>query len=71
MTSIDTNELKSFFWGLQDYITQSFEVLDDRRFLSDEWTKPSDSPLQGYGRTMIIEDGKFFERGGVALSCNR
>ena len=68
MTSIDTNELKSFFWGLQDYITQSFEVLDNRRFLSDEWTKPSDSPLQGYGRTMIIEDGKFFERGGVAFS---
>jgi coproporphyrinogen III oxidase len=68
MKSIDITELKNFFWGLQDYISQSFETLEDRRFLSDIWTKPDDSPLQGTGRTMIIEDGQFFERGGVAFS---
>ena len=66
--SMQIKELKTFFWGLQDYITKSFEVLENQSFLSDEWQKPKDNPLQGYGLTMIIENGQFLERGGVAFS---
>jgi coproporphyrinogen III oxidase len=66
--SIQVSELKNFFWNLQDYICESFKDLEDHAFLSDPWQKPSDSPLQGYGRTRIIENGRFFERAGVAFS---
>ena len=66
--SIQVTELKHFFWNLQEYITQSFSELESQSFLSDEWEKPADSPLQGYGRTMIVENGHFFERAGVAFS---
>jgi coproporphyrinogen III oxidase len=66
--SIQVTELKHFFWNLQEYITQSFSKLESQSFLSDEWKKPADSPLQGYGRTMIVENGHFFERAGVAFS---
>jgi coproporphyrinogen III oxidase len=65
---IQIKELKDFFWGLQDQITQTFGEFDGHEFLADTWEKPSDSPLQGYGRTMIIENGAFLERGGVAFS---
>lgn len=62
------SELKHFFWGLQDEITNAFGELDGKSFLSDEWVKPADSPLQGNGRSMILEQGNFLERGGVAFS---
>lgn len=65
---IQVSELKNFFWGLQDFIAQSFKGLETHTFHSDEWQKPASSPLQGYGRTMIIENGSFFERAGVAFS---
>jgi coproporphyrinogen III oxidase len=65
---IQIKELKNFFWDLQTAITDTFGELDGQAFLSDEWEKPADSLLQGNGRTMIIENGGFFERGGVAFS---
>jgi coproporphyrinogen III oxidase len=66
--TIHIPELKDFFWGLQDKITKTFGDFDGSSFKVDEWLKPSDSSLQGYGRTMIIEQGQFLERGGVAFS---
>ncbi len=65
---VEIKVLKTFFWELQDQITKTFGEFDGKAFVSDEWTKPSDSPLQGSGRTMIIENGNFLERGGVAFS---
>jgi len=66
--SINTVELKNYFLGLQDRITQTFGEFDGKPFLNDEWVKPEDSPLQGSGRSRILENGDFFERAGVAFS---
>ncbi|HEU0197578.1 MAG TPA: oxygen-dependent coproporphyrinogen oxidase [Nevskiaceae bacterium] len=38
------------------------------RFRADAWHKPSDSPLQGQGLTLMLEDGAVFERGGIGFS---
>ena len=66
--AIQISILKGFFWDLQDHITQTVAQFDGKSFLNDEWAKPKDSPLQGYGRSMILENGHFLERGGVAFS---
>ena len=66
--TIEINELKKFFWELQNDITSKVGEFDGKSFITDEWTKPSYSPLQGNGRTMLIEKGNFLERGGVAFS---
>ncbi len=65
---LQINELKHFFWNLQENITQVFGAFDGQAFFADAWQKPKESPLQGNGRTMIIENGHFFERAGVAFS---
>ena len=67
-TTINVEELKNYFLSLQDTITSSIGELDGHSFINDEWTKPSDSPLQGSGRSRILENGNFLERGGVAFS---
>ncbi len=67
-TTINVEELKNYFLGLQDSITSSISELDGHSFINDEWTKPNDSPLQGSGRSRILENGNFLERGGVAFS---
>ena len=66
--SINTTDLKNYFLGLQEKITTAMGEFDGKAFLSDEWTKPEDSPLQGSGRSRILENGHFLERGGVAFS---
>ena len=68
MTTIDTQVLKNYFLGLQDSITSTFGEFDGKPFINDEWSKPADSPLQGSGRSRILENGNFLERGGVAFS---
>ena len=68
MTTIDTQVLKNYFLGLQDSITSTFGEFDGKPFINDEWSKPIDSPLQGSGRSRILENGNFLERGGVAFS---
>ena len=68
MTTIDTQVLKNYFLGLQDSITSTFGEFDGEPFINDEWSKPADSPLQGSGRSRILENGNFLERGGVAFS---
>lgn len=66
--SINTTELKNYFLGLQDQISSTMGEFDGKSFLNDEWVKPEDSPLQGSGRSRILENGNFLERGGVAFS---
>lgn len=65
---IDIKKLKQYFWGLQDQIAQTMGAFDGLPFNADEWSKPADSPLQGYGRSMILENGNILERAGVAFS---
>lgn len=62
------NVLFDYFSGLQSTILAGLEQLDASTFKRDAWQKDADSPLQGRGVTAIIENGSFFERGGVAFS---
>ncbi len=66
--TINKQELKNFFWGLQDEITKAVSAFDGNPFIEDIWEKPANSPLLGSGRSMILENGNFLERGGVAFS---
>ncbi len=61
---MDTALLKPYFTGLQDRIVDSLEKFDGKQFRRDEWTRPAG----GGGVTRVIEEGNFFERGGVAFS---
>lgn len=68
---IDTAVLKAYFTGLQTRIVDAVEVMEGNeggRFRSDPWHKEEGQTLGGSGRTCIIEEGRVFERGGVAFS---
>ena len=67
-TQIDIQTLKDYFWGLQDRITAAMSALDGKVFVADEWQKPEDSKLKGYGRTCILDNGNILEKGGVGFS---
>jgi len=71
---VDTQILRDFFSGLQQRIVTAAEALegtDGRRFRADPWSKPPGQALNGDGVTCIIEQGRLFERGGVAFSHMR
>ncbi len=61
---MDTLLLKPYFTNLQDRIVAALEKFDGKPFRRDEWTRPTG----GGGITRVIEEGNFFERGGVAFS---
>lgn len=68
--NIDSAAVKDYLLGLQARIVAGLEALDGNAFLLDEWRKADDdpSPLRGSGIGRVIEEGKFFERGGVNFS---
>ena len=54
------------FLKVQAEITSKLERFDaSRAFLVDDWTRDEG----GGGRTCVIEDGQFIEKGGVNVSC--
>nr|WP_222623088.1 oxygen-dependent coproporphyrinogen oxidase [Ramlibacter cellulosilyticus] len=53
---------------MQQRITDAFGAIDGQPFRADLWQKEPGEPLQGGGRTMILEGGKVFERAGCAFS---
>ncbi len=61
---IDIAAIKPWFTGLQNDIVTSLEAFDGAAFRSDGWERPGG----GGGLTRVIEDGTFFERGGVNFS---
>ena len=68
---IDTDSLRCYFTGLQTSIVGAVESLEGaqgKHFLVDAWEKEANQPLGGSGKTCIIEQGRVFERGGVAFS---
>jgi coproporphyrinogen III oxidase len=67
-TQIDIAALKGYFLGLQDRITSAMSTLDGKVFVADEWHKPEDSKLKGYGRTCILDQGNILEKGGIGFS---
>ncbi|MFO1344860.1 MAG: oxygen-dependent coproporphyrinogen oxidase [Rhodocyclaceae bacterium] len=62
--SIDTLRLKDYFTGLQSRIVAELEAFDGQPFRTDSWVRPEG----GGGVSRLIEQGNFFERGGVNFS---
>jgi len=76
------DEVKAYLTGLQDRIVAGLEALDGNNFRVDRWQRGGSSgttagnhaasgalsSLGGGGDSRIIEEGKLFERGGVAFS---
>ncbi len=62
--SIDLDTIKDYLTGLQAGIVAELEAFDGLPFRSDGWERPGG----GGGLTRVIEDGQFFERGGVNFS---
>ena len=63
-TPLDTQRLKDFFTGLQGRIVAELEAFDGQPFRTDSWQRPEG----GGGTSRLIEEGAFFERGGVNFS---
>jgi len=61
---MDTNILKQYFTSLQGRIVSALELFDGQGFLTDSW----DRPEGGGGISRLVEEGNFFERGGVNFS---
>lgn len=59
-----SEQVRSYLLDLQQRIVASLESFDGRPFRSDSWERPGG----GGGITRVIEDGHFFERGGVNFS---
>jgi coproporphyrinogen III oxidase len=56
---IDSAAVRAYLVGLQERIVGELERFDGKPFLRDAW---------GRGTSMLIEEGDFFERGGVNFS---
>ena len=56
--------VRDYFTDLQARLVAALEDLDGKKFLADAWTRPQG----GGGLSRVIEDGNFFERGGVNFS---
>ena len=67
-TSINVDQIRQYFLGLQERITAGMSEVDGKNFATDSWTKPADAKLKGDGRSMILEEGNILERGGVGFS---
>lgn len=63
-SSVDRKAVLDFFQGLQAGIVAELEAFDGSSFLSESWQRPEG----GGGITRLIEEGLFFERGGVNFS---
>ncbi|HMM55516.1 MAG TPA: oxygen-dependent coproporphyrinogen oxidase [Candidatus Desulfobacillus sp.] len=61
---MDSQTTLDYFRGLQARIVAELEAFDGRPFLADAWTRAEG----GGGLTRLIEEGGFFERGGVNFS---
>ncbi|PTD97202.1 oxygen-dependent coproporphyrinogen oxidase [Pseudothauera lacus] len=60
----DLARIKAYFTGLQARIVGRLETFDGQTFRADAWERPAG----GGGLTRVIEEGDFFERGGVNFS---
>ncbi|MBS3935331.1 MAG: oxygen-dependent coproporphyrinogen oxidase, partial [Sulfuritalea sp.] len=61
---MDSAAVKAYFTGLQERIVGELERFDGKPFRRDAWTRPQG----GGGISRLIEEGDFFERGGVNFS---
>ena len=62
-------QVSQWLQGLQQRIVDMVQSYEPQaRFVVDPWQKAPDEPLQGQGRTMILENGVVFERAGIGFS---
>jgi coproporphyrinogen III oxidase len=61
---IDSTVVRAYLLGLQVRIVAQLEAFDGKPFLRDEWQRPQG----GGGISRLLEEGDFFERGGVNFS---
>jgi len=64
---MDSAAVKTYFTGLQEHIVAALEPFDGQPFRRDEWQRP-EGKGGGGGISRLIEEGNFFERGGVNFS---
>ena len=62
--TVDIARVRNWLSGLQQDIVAALEGFDGHGFRSDGWDRPGG----GGGLTRVIEEGNFFERGGVNFS---
>ncbi len=62
--SIDTQAVKAYLLDLQSRIVDRLEAFDGESFRTDSWDREGG----GGGITRVLEEGRFFERGGVNFS---
>lgn len=66
---VDTQTVSLYLQGLQQKIVNGLEALDGGgRFQTSVWEKAPTEPLQGSGKTCILEEGVLFERAGIGFS---
>jgi coproporphyrinogen III oxidase len=67
--AVEIDAARDYFVGLHSRLSDAWKALDpassQRR---DEWQRPPGDALSGNGRLSLIENGKVFDRAGVALS---
>ena len=62
-------QVSQWLQGLQQRIVDMVQSYEPQaRFVVDPWQKAPEEPLQGQGRTMILENGVVFERAGIGFS---
>ena len=64
---MDTTAVKGYLTVLQERIVCELQDFDGKPFLQDAWTRP-EGKGGGGGVSRLIEEGNFFERGGVNFS---
>lgn len=64
MTPSHILDAKAYFMALQDRITEGLSALEDKPFATDSWEREEG----GGGRSRVVEEGSFLERGGVNFS---
>jgi coproporphyrinogen III oxidase len=62
--TVDLVAAKAFFTGLQDSIVAGLSEMDGLHFRRDAWERPEG----GGGASCLLEEGRLFERAGVAFS---
>jgi coproporphyrinogen III oxidase len=66
--TFDTAPVRAYLRDLQTRIADALGQFDGQALLSDVWQRPTGEKLRGNGCTRIIEQGNFFERGGIGFS---
>jgi len=64
----DVRAVHDYLRDLQQRIVDALSEFDGQPFQVDDWTRPARDTLSGQGRACVIEQGQFFERGGVNFS---